>query len=52
MVEKGLKDLHIQDWCDQTVEMSKYLNYGLYKSEYKCEKYFSDLPLSLGIYFS
>ena len=52
MVEKGLKDLHIQAWCDQTVKMSKCLNYRLYKSEYKCEKYFSDLPLSLRIYFS
>ena len=49
MVEKGLKDLHIQTWRDQTVEMSKCLNYRLYKSEYQCEKYFSDLPLSLGI---
>ena len=51
MVEKGLKDLHIQAWRDQTVEINKCLSYRSYKSVYKCEKYFSDLPLSLGIYF-
>ena len=32
--------------------MSKCRIYRLYKSEFKCDKYFSDLPLSLGIYFS
>ena len=50
MVEKGLKDSHIQSWRDQTVEMSKCLNYRLYKSEYKCGKKFR-LTIKLRIFF-
>ena len=52
MVEKGPKDLHIQALRDQTVDINKCPSYRSYGSEYKCEKCFSDLPLSLGIYFS
>ena len=52
MVDKGLKKSHIQTWKTETDQISKCLNYRMYKTQSQCEEYFSKLPLNLSIYFS
>ena len=52
MVDKRLKESHMQSWKNEIEQMSKCLNYRMYKTEYQCEEYFSKLPLNLSIYFS
>ena len=49
MVDKGLREVYIQNWRDHIDKMSKRLNYRLYKTEYQFENYLSKLPLNLAI---
>ena len=46
VVEKGLKDSHIQSWKTRDDEMSKSLNYRMYKTEYQSENCFAKLLLN------
>ena len=54
MVDKRLKESKIQSWKNETDQMSKCLNYRMYKTEYmyQCDEHFSKLPLNLSIYVS
>ena len=52
MVDKRLKESHIQSWKNEIDQMSKCLDYRMHKTEYQCEEYFSKLPLNLSLYFS
>ncbi|MEW8548698.1 MAG: reverse transcriptase family protein, partial [Candidatus Thiodiazotropha sp.] len=50
-VEKALKKSYVNTWDSDLEQLSKCLNYRMYKSEHKTENYFSQLSSSLSIFF-
>lgn len=50
-VEKALNRAYITAWNNDIEQLSQCLNYSMYKSEHKTEKYFSQFPADLSIFF-
>ncbi len=51
-VKQTLKDIFVQQWLGQLDNSNKTLNYRMYKTEFRFEKYLIELPVELRVMLS